>query len=340
MNTNNTNTNTSDFATIAEESVKNFTPVMTQGEKNLPREGNNSGAFMYLADEKPETELKNVLGMYSYNEMVIEHREMSVVIRPMTGKSKLTKLFDFVAARGALSAITALHRTNYIALEYGFHATESHAVLTANYAGNDSELLAVKPEKGMVVLEKDMGEWVVSQRKGARILRSNIPAWEKNEPNWVKEMRSRYWKHRAIDMIVNGETLLISPVFWKEQKVQDHEATAAYIAKFMASLELTSEEAQQAYEKVIVMAEARRHEKNIHNAISNGRLVVTDETAFWSMQVTVGDQSLTVQDLLGKQIFKYQGNVRLNNSPIVVHAQNVKDIVALTERGWRIELAQ
>lgn len=327
MNTNNTN-NT--FAAAASATVENFVPASV---KNLGRPGNNSAIFEYHAEEKEAPILKEVLAVFTFGDTVAEFRDQSVVIKSAARRGKTTTMFRFSEARGALSALSAIHRGQYEIMEVGFHASKNKATLTANYNGENAELLAMKPTAGLVVLEKDMGEWYIAQR----ILKNNIPAYEKNESDGVKEMRARYWKHRALDMILSGETLVVSPQFYSvndaNEREYDHEATKKYIAKFMGGLCMTREEAREAYQQAVAVAETRRHETNIYNALKTGKLTV-DNGALFSAVIDLRDgQSIIANDLVGKEVFKYKGNIRLNTSPFRITSENLAQTIRMMQTG-------
>ena len=326
--------------------------------------GPSDNAQKIFAMQYEETEKKPIIETFNVLGRTVVWREQSVVINPQNiaevdatlydeeddsyypGKiPNVVRFFTKSEAGGMMSAVAAAHSGEYEVLEIGAHFYKAEkpkafqqeivGYITWLYEGDNPNFLRLKPESGVNVIGYKAGAYYISDR---------IPTMDyshaQGEPAYVTKRRRQYWKHVGMDLFLTGQPVFCSPTFKNAEGEIDTVRRANYIGTIMSSLALTPEEATQAYEAQVQRKRSIGHEAALYKALKDGRMNMTiTEEEFWSTNIKVGNDVVTVKDLLGREIFKYSGNVRLNNKPLTVTDKNIKQVVAMVERSTRIEFA-
>jgi|GEM_PF-4356291 len=126
-------------------------------------------------------------------------------------------------SEGVMSALTEMHvqpaSHKYSKIEYGLvlfsngmNAPQSRycGVLTRQYAGNDKDLQALRPEKGIVILGHRMGEFHAMKRIASI-----------KDENLSEREREIFWKSEGFDLILSGRKLHVAPFLGVNKKGED-----------------------------------------------------------------------------------------------------------------------
>lgn len=327
----------------------NWEMLQEQAVTNFAVDGTQPNSAIFISNyEEGEAKLP-VLGIYNVAGLEVVHRERSVVVNP-SGTS-LVSFFTKSQGGAVLSALSALHtnRYEYVGVGFAFYSKEMPKAYSKRvvgyvdymYAGDDAKLMKLRPEAGVNVIGMEAGSLKVTEN--ITLEKASRPA-AANEPEAQRFARQSFWKHIALSLILSGNRVFVSPQFWTgeaDSRVRVPERTIAYIQAFMSSLGMTPEEATAAYQDKVVGVQSKRWEARVNAKLNNGSIQqVADDVAFLSTLIRVGNDIITVNDLLGKKVHKFNGRVNLNpNKAIEVGNHNIQTLVAMMERGFRLEFA-
>lgn len=258
-------------------------------------------------------------------------RPRSVIIGDRNGAA--VALHGYSESRGAMTAlIDGWHIKKYAVLEVGLHlyagfetlrrtSRRDHVgYLTSMYSGDDARLLKIRPEEGIAVLN-----WMAGGFKVKTVItmdKIDHPRFDESEQ--VTMNRAIFWKHSAMDSIINGEKLLIAPyMYHKVDGASEYspERVEAFLAAYIANLQVTPVEASRNAYQAGLKREFKRQEGRVHSAVNTGE-VSLDGVA----TIKVGDAIVNVNDLLGKSVIRKKGNIELGRT--LVNPSNLAGLVA------------